>query len=65
MSEAWLHVRSSLSTGIYNLDSSRRRNASLDKRKEGWTEVWGTCTEEEDLPEKDAWSFENDEVISR
>jgi len=63
MSEAWLHVRSSLATGIYNLDSSRRRNASLEKRREGWTEQWGE--EAEDAKEKHAWSYENDEVISR
>lgn len=63
MSEAWLYIRSSIATGIYNLDSSRRRNASLDKRKEGWTETFGNADDSQQ--EEDAWSYENDEVISR
>jgi len=63
MSEAWLHVRSSIATGIYNLNSSRRLNPSLDTRREGWTEVWGE--ERQETGERDAWSFEEEEVISR
>ena len=61
MSEAWLHVRSSIATGICNLDSERNRNSALDKRQEGWTEVWG---DDADDAKTEAWLHEQ-EVISR
>jgi glutathione S-transferase len=60
MSEAWLHLRSTIAAGIYNINSSRCRNPSLEKRREGWTEVWG---QQEDV-EQHAWLHE-EEVISR
>ena len=62
MSEAWLHIRSTIATGIYNIDSSRCRNPSLEKRREGWTEVWGQQNVE-DAKER-PWLHE-EEVISR
>ena len=40
MSSAVL-LQTSIATWISNLDSSRFRNAALDKRKAGWTETWG------------------------
>ena len=41
-SEGTLLLQSFVAQSMSNLDSSRVRNPSLDKRKEGWTEQWGT-----------------------
>lgn len=40
-SEIVLFLQSFVVKAIYNLDSSRCRNTSLEKRTEGWTEQWG------------------------
>ena len=64
MSEAWLHIRSTIATGIYNIDSSRCRNPSLEKRREGWTEVWGQQDVEVEDAKERPWLHE-EEVISR
>ena len=41
MSDAGLVARSYVATSLFNLDSSRSVQPSLEKRKPGWTEVWG------------------------
>ena len=41
MDEASLLLQRTVATSLFNIDSSRSRNTSLDKRKEGWTEIWG------------------------
>eukprot|EP00521_Asterionellopsis_glacialis_P018290 CAMPEP_0195304322 /NCGR_PEP_ID=MMETSP0707-20130614/34238_1 /TAXON_ID=33640 /ORGANISM="Asterionellopsis glacialis, Strain CCMP134" /LENGTH=524 /DNA_ID=CAMNT_0040368097 /DNA_START=18 /DNA_END=1588 /DNA_ORIENTATION=+ len=59
MSEAKTLFKSSLATSFCNLDSSFVPHTSLEKRTEGWTEVWGANNPQE---EQDYESDDEEEV---
>ena len=62
-----LLTQTSIANWISNLDSSRFKNASLDKREAGWTETWGgvdtSNTSDETTASSEDWKVD-DETIS-
>ena len=65
MTAASLLAQSSVATAFSNLDSARCRNASLETRKEGWTEVWGVHEEEAKEEDMAQWQNDEDAMVSR
>jgi hypothetical protein len=60
MGELSLLIGSVIARSVLNLDSSRCGNPSLERRKEGWTEIWG----EPAVAVQDCWN-DDEASISR